>query len=567
MRYADFKHYPHTQDAFAYAQQVIKGHVVASKWTILACQRFIDDLSRKRFKYKYNPKKADRVCRFIEKLPHTKGKWAAKGQNIELQPWQKFIICNIFGWVDKKGFRRFREVYLEIARKNGKSLLAAVIGLYMFCTDDEYGAEIYSGATTEKQAWEVFKPAKIICEKVLGLTNRYGIEVNAKNLVIVADNSKFEPIIGDPGDGASPSCAIVDEYHEHKTDELFDTMQTGMGAREQPLMLVITTAGTDLYGPCDEKRRDVEKILEGIYSNDRLFGIRFTADENDDWDKKECLYKANPNIDISVSKEYLFDQLKEAKRGASKQNKYRRKHLNQWVGAGTAWLNMLQWKHCGNEKLNIKDFYGQECIAAIDLATKLDIAALLYLFNRVIKGRTHYFLFPKFYLPEETIQISKNKQYAGWVKNGYLTATPGNIIDYDYIESDLDNDKSKFGIKELAYDPFHATQFCTRMSAAGFEMIEFGATVKNFSEPMKELEALVIDQRIHHGCNPVLTWMMSNVVAFLDQKDNVFPRKVSKDSPLKIDGAIATIMALGRAMAKEDELDLSALIKSRGGLA
>lgn len=556
MNHSDLKKYPQTQAAFAYAHHVIKGHRCAGKWEILACKRFLNDLEKvgqDDFKWTYNYKKAERACNFIEKLPHTKGRWAAKQQNIDLEPWQIFIVCNIFGWMGADGFRRFREIYLEVARKNGKSLLAAAVGIYMFCADDEYCAEVYSGATTEKQAYEVFRPAKIICQKKQSLLDRYGIEVNAKNLNIASDNSKFEPIVGNPGDGASPSCAIIDEYHEHPKDDLYDTMQTGMGAREQPLMVIITTAGSNLYGPCDDKRREIEKILDGVYEDDRKFGIRYTADDDDAWDSEKALEKANPNIGVSISREWLLNQLDDAKRKASKQNTFRCKHLNQWVGAGTSWLNMLDWQSCGDSQLSINDFKETGCIVAVDLASKVDIAALIYLFLNVIDGLPHYYVFPKFYLPEETIRESRNQQYTGWVNNGYLTATPGNIIDYDVIENDLLQDRSYCEIREIAYDPFQATQFVTRMQAEGFDMIEYGATVKNFSEPMKELEALVIAGRFHHPNNPVMTWMMSNVVAFTDQKDNIYPRKETKNTPLKIDGAVAAIMALGRYMAFVEE--------------
>ena len=227
----DFDKHPHCQDAYIYACHVVKGHKPACKWERLACQRFLDDLKSKKLEYEFDRDRAEKVCRFIEKLPHTKGKWAARKENLILGPWQKFIVVNIFGWVDKKGFRRFRKAYLKIPRKNGKSLLAAAIGIAMFVFDNEFGAEVYSGATTEKQAWEVFQPAKLICQRTPALCQKYGIEVNAKNLCVLANGSKFEPIIGNPGDGSSPSCSIHDEYHEHDTDDQVETMETGIRAR------------------------------------------------------------------------------------------------------------------------------------------------------------------------------------------------------------------------------------------------------------------------------------------------------------------------------------------------
>lgn len=557
---SDFDDYPHSRDAYVYAQHVVNGHVPACKWIRLACKRFLDDLENGELGYTYDREKADRACRFIEKLPHIKGKWAAKREKTVLQAWQKFIVCNLFGWVDAKGLRRFREAYLQIPRKNGKSHLAACIALYMFVADGEYGAEIYSGATSEKQAWEVFRPAKLMAQRTPELVERFGIDVNAKNMIVIADNSKFEPIIGNPGDGSSPSCAIVDEYHEHDTDDLYDTMQTGMGAREQPLMLVITTAGSNLYGPCDEKRKDVEKVLDGIYENDRLFGAIYTVDEEEEWSSEEALIKANPNIDVSVSREYLLDQLKEAKRKSTKQNTYRRKHLNQWVGAGTAYFNMLDWFAC-EDKVDIETWAGMECIATIDLATKIDIACRMLMFWQHIDGKRHVYFYPRFYLPEDVIYTA-NEQYPGWAEKGFIVPTPGNVIDYEYIENDLQEIKSKYQIHTVGYDPFQATQFSVRMIQEGFPMMEYGATVKNFSDPMKELDALMQSRRLHHDGNPVLSWMVSNVVASEDLKGNVFPRKESKGTKSKIDGAITMIMALGILALHEPEEDIDAFLSS-----
>lgn len=272
----------HSAQAEWYAKGVLDGTVPAGKWTRAAAKRHLDDLKKgKSFPYEFVPDKGARVCRFIELLPHTKGKWAAKKEMVKLQPWQCFLVVVLFGWIRKKnGRRRFRSAYWEIPRKNGKSLLAAGVGLYMLLADGEFGAEVYSGATTEKQAWEVFKPAKLMLQRSDKLRERLGAEVWAKALVKPADGSKFEPVIGNPGDGSSPSCAIVDEFHEHDTPELYDTMETGMGAREQPLIMVITTAGYNIAGPCHEKHDEVCKVLEGTLENEELFGCIFGCDDS-----------------------------------------------------------------------------------------------------------------------------------------------------------------------------------------------------------------------------------------------------------------------------------------------
>lgn len=270
------------KEAAEYADSVIAGDTPACKHVINACKRFVSDLQRKDI---YPSEDGERWCRFLEKLPHVKGKWAAKKEKFKLSPWQIFCTINIYGWkIKKNDKRRFREAYIEVPRKNGKTFWIAGLGIGHLAIDDEYGAEVYCGATTEKQAWEVFRPAKQICERTPALREKFGIEVNAKVLNVLSNGSRFEPIIGDPGDGASPSCSITDEFHEHKDSDQVDTMETGMGAREQPLSLKITTAGSDVGGPCYEKRDDIIKILDGTVEDDTVFGIIYTLDEGDNWE-------------------------------------------------------------------------------------------------------------------------------------------------------------------------------------------------------------------------------------------------------------------------------------------
>ena len=483
---------------------------------------------------------AEEWCRNLEKLPHVKGRWASKRELLKLSDWQVFCTVNLFGW--RRGDkRRFREAYIEVPRKNGKSFFIAGIGIGMFTWDAEPGAEVICGATSEEQAWYVFQPAKAICEKLPKLRNKYGIEVNAKTLVRLDDLSSFKPVIGNPGDGASPTCGIADEFHEHRDSVLVDTFQTGMGARENPLLLQITTAGSDIGGPCYEKRADIIRILNGSVEDDSIFGIIYSIDEDDAWDTVEAQRKANPNYGISVSADFLDGQLNQARRSPHKQAAYKTKHLNLWVGAKAAWMNMLAFQSC-RKNITLKDTEGQPCFVGIDLASKKDVACMAILIppGKHPKWRA----FVRHYLPEDT--IIENERYQGWHASGHLISTPGNIIDYSYIEDDLLDLKSSHEIKEVPYDPFQATQFCTRMMEKGFPMIEVGATVKNFSEPMKELEAFILGKEIEFEMDPVLMWMFGNVTAQLDKKDNIFPNKDRFES--KIDGVVALIMAMNRAL-------------------
>ena len=273
---------PHVAIADAYAADVAAGRILACKWVRLACARYGRDRAREAdaaWPYRLDLAKAERVCRFVELLPHTKGKWAAQRQLLKLEPWQVWILVTVFGFVRKKdGLRRFRKSVKVVPRKNGKSALSAPVGLYMLAADGEFGAEVYSGATTEKQAWEVFRPARLMAQATPELLAQFGIQVNASNIHILANGSRFEALIGKPGDGSSPSCAIIDEYHEHDTPDQHDTMLTGMGAREQPLMWIITTAGDNLAGPCYDELLTGRKVLEGVLEDEELFFVEYTID-------------------------------------------------------------------------------------------------------------------------------------------------------------------------------------------------------------------------------------------------------------------------------------------------
>lgn len=552
--------YPHVKKAERYAKDVVAGKRVACELTRQACERHLNDLKKTDWPYYFDMEAGEKVCKFAELLPHTKGRWANPGPNksnlIELEPWQCFALAVPFGWKRKKdGRRRFRKVYDEISRKNGKSVLGAIVGLYMFAVDGEYGAEVYSGATSEKQAWEVFRPAQQMCRKSEGFKDRFGIEVNASNLNILENGSRFEPLIGKPGDGASPHCAIVDEFHEHQTADLYDTMETGMGARDQPLMFVITTAGDNLAGPCYEMRGHAIKVLQGVYEDDELFSMIFTVDEESEWKTVRGLKKANPNFGVSVNEDYLKAQVEDAKRRSVKQGAVKTKHCNLWVQARSAWMNMEAWRGCG-EDMSLEDFHGEPCIVGLDLATKIDIASRVMVFPKDIDGKRHYYAFDHHYIPEETLMTSSIGQLSGWVQDGWISATEGNEIDFTQIEEDIvgeDGVLHSHDIDEIPYDPWQATQLAQRLQEAGGKVIEMRNLVQHMSPAMKELEAAVLSGRFHHNMSPVLTWMVSNVVAKEDAKENIYPRKERSEN--KIDGAVALIMAMNRAMVQEPERD------------
>ena len=545
--------YPNVNAANKYARDVVSGRIDACKEVKQACKRHLDDLKKsetRAFKYKFCRDTAEQVCEFVQLLPHTKGKWARERERIKLEPWQKFIFSCVFGWLHKKtGYRRFTEAYCEIPRKNGKSVIAAGVGLYMLCADGEFGAEVYCGATTEKQAWEVFRPAKLMLEKTPELTSFAGIEIMAKNISIPADGSRFEPLIGNPGDGSSPSCAIIDEFHEHDAPDQYETMLTGMGAREQALMFIITTSGFNLAGPCYDKRRQVQQMLDGVMPNEEMFGIIYGIDVGDDWQDPAVLKKANPNFGVSVGADYLLKQQRDAIRYPSRTNAFLTKHLNVWVSARSTWLNMADWHKCGDIQLQLEQFYGKSCWLAVDLASKTDICSLGFLFKDTLEsGRTRWTYFTRSYLPEGALQRAGNNRaaYETWVNSGHLTLMDGDEIDFNQIREDIKDLAAVLDITELPYDPWRATQLAHQLMSDGANVVEFRNTVQNMSPAMREWEAAITSGRFRHNADPVLTWMASNVVAKVDAKDNLYPRKERAEN--KIDGIIAGLMAMGRAV-------------------
>jgi phage terminase large subunit-like protein len=545
-----------------YAEAVVAGEILACRWVKQACQRQLDDLARFKGKasaYQFNPKlrdregrtflPADNLCAFIERLPHVKGPLA--GEPISLEPWQVFILSTVFGWMKPDGKRRFRRSYIEVPRGNAKSTLSSALALYMLAADGEGGAEVYSLATTRDQARIVFGDAQTMARRSAGFRSRFAVNVGAHNMHVLASGSKFEALSaeGSTLDGLNIHFGCVDELHAHKTRTVYDVVETGTGKRDNSLLWVITTAGSNRAGICYEVRTFVTKLLDGVVQDDSQFGIVYGLDDGDAWDTEAALIKANPNWGISVRPEVLGPLQAKAMQLPSAINNFKTKHLNEWVNADTAWMDMRAWDSCANSGLDLDAFEGQPCWIGLDLASKTDIAALMLIFQHPDISDA-YVAFGKYYLPEDTVNGAGNSQYPGWMRTGRLTVTPGNVIDFSWIEADLLDMASRFGIQAVAFDPFQATQLSTRMLSEGLPMIEVRPTVLNFSEPMKTVEALVLQKKLVHDGDPVLAWMASNVVAHLDAKDNIYPRKERPEN--KIDGIVALIMAISRAIKPGD---------------
>ena len=554
--------YHHVTRCHSYARKHAKGGKYTCEYVRLACLRHVEDLAASKdtgYPFEFDRDLAERACQFIELLPHVKGRWASQRKLIELEDWQRFIICNLFGWLRRDtGLRKYNHAYIEVSRKNGKSVLAAGIGLYMFAADNEFGSEVYSGATTEKQSWEVFRPARLMAARGTGFTERFGVGIQAKTMTIDEDGSRFECMIGKPGDGASPHCAIIDEYHEHKTPDMYETMVTGMGARDQPLCLVITTAGANLMGPCYEMRADLLKVLTKASPGDNVFGMVYTIDDESEWTTKTGMRKANPNLGISVSEQFLEQQVEAAMRSPTKQSAVKTKHFNCWVGAYDVWLNMESWLKCGDPTITQERLKALPCYIGLDLATRLDIAAAVMTFvDRDEEGRLLYYCFPKFWLPASAASHAANSQrYTGWASDKLITLCPGDEIEMQSIQEWLigvDGNggiQNEYDIREVVVDPWQATQLAQTVDRFGMQTVELRNTIQHMSPAMLEMEAAVLSGRFIFDGNPILTWMASNTIAWRDNKDNLMPRKENPEQ--KIDGVVAAIMSINRAMGSDE---------------
>lgn len=546
-------------EANSYINKVLSGDIPACMYVKMACERQRSDLKKANtpgFPYEFSPVLATKICLFIEHMVHVKGPLA--GQNIKLEPWQCFVLTTIFGWIHKDTKkRRFKRAYIEVPRGNAKSTLSAGIGLYMLTMDGEGGAGCYSFATTREQAREVFDVAKGMMKRSPMVRNKLGVSVFEHSLVQSATSSQFMPksAQGSTLDGLNTHFACVDELHAHKTREVYDVVETSIGKRLQPLLFAITTAGFDLSGICYELRSYVIEVLSGRAKSEEQFGIIYTIDKDDDWKSDIALEKANPNFGVSVIPETIKSLRDKAVTIASAANNFKTKHLDVWCNANSAWMDMTMLERCANPELTLDEFEGEECFIGIDLASRIDIAAMVKLFRRNIDGKTHYYAFGDYWLPRDTVESSPNSQYRGWDVTGELHVTEGASTDFEQIEAQLLEDCRRFDVVEVPYDPFQATQFSERMLQQEVPMIECRATVLQFSSPMKEIEAAVRDGRFHYNGDRVLTWMFSNVTCHQDTKENIYPRKERAEN--KIDGVVALIMAMNRAMAAGEEYNLS----------
>jgi phage terminase large subunit-like protein len=536
--------------AETYIDNVISGAQVACKWVRLACERHRRDLvdGHERGLW-FDSEAGQHIIDFASFCRHSKGEWA--GQVVTLEPWQQALLWILFGWRRADGTRRFRTSYWEVARKNGKSTLAAIVGLYMLIGDGEGGAEIYAAATKRAQAKLVFDESTRMVKSSPALKKR--LVCFRDNIHIKNTASKFEPLgrDADSMDGLNPHCAIVDEVHAHRSDEVWGVLETGMGSRRQSLMFGITTAGFNQASFCYQLRDYATKVLDGIVDDDSFFAVIYTLDKGDDWRNEDVWIKANPNLGVSVKLSEMRDLVVKAGAMLSALGHFLTKRLNIWTNAGEQWMSAERWTACAFE-VDEAALAGRVCYAGLDLSYALDLTTFVLVFPPT-EDDPLYRILPRFWVPE-TAMITRSRAqrvpYDEWGQQGYITIIPGEVIDYEYIYAQIDQDAQTFDIKEIAYDRYGAAEIYVRMAKVGMSMVQFGQGFISMSPPMKELEKLVISQKIAHGGNPVLAWNAHNLVAATDSAGNIKPDK--KKSTEKIDGMVAAIMALDRATRHDD---------------
>jgi phage terminase large subunit-like protein len=521
----------------------------------LACKRHLRDLELGAERgLIWRPDFAQYALEFFPKFcRHSKGEWARKP--LELAGWQKFSIGSVFGWLRVDGTRRFRYVYEEIPRKNGKSTTLAGVGLYMLACDDEEGAEIYAAATKKDQARIIFDEAKRMVAASPALAA--DIDRLKLNLSIDGTSSKFEPLSSDENtlDGLNPHCVLIDELHKHKNRSLLDVMDTAVGARRQPLIWIITTAGDDSPESVYSSENDyATKVLQGVNEDDNVFVFISTMDKGDKWDDPVAWAKANPNLGISVKLDDLKRQAQKAQKSPQAQSAFMRLRLNVRSSSIESAIDMITWSQNGGKRPEPNDFKGKRCWGGLDLSSKIDISAWVKIFEpEEPNGR--FVVIPRFWMPLDTLEAriekDRNANYRQWVDEGYIEVTPGNVVDHDEIERAVAADNDEFDLQSCAYDPWNATQLSAKLHGAGVPMVEFVQGLRSYSEPTKEFLAWLIDTKLDHGNNPVLRWMASNFKTHRDKNENLMPHKLHSTG--RIDGITALIMAIGRYIQPAEE--------------
>lgn len=496
----------------------------------------------------YDKSAADYAVMFIENLCHTKGTWA--GKPFELIEWQEQIIRDLFGTLRPNGYRQFNTAYIEIPKKQGKSELAAAVALLLTCGDGEERAEVYGCAADRQQAAIVFDVAADMVRMCPALSKRVKILASQKRLIYTPTNSFYQVLSAEAYSkhGFNIHGVVFDELHTQPNRKLFDVMTKGSGdARMQPLYFLITTAGTDTHSICYETHQKAKDIIEGRKIDPTFYPVIYGADESDDWTDPKVWKKANPSLDITVGIDKVKAACESAKQNPGEENAFRQLRLNQWVKQAVRWMPMEKWDKCAFS-VDEDELEGRICYGGLDLSSTTDITAFVLVFPPLDED-DKYIILPYFWIPEDNLTLRVNRDhvpYDVWERQGFLQTTEGNVVHYGFIEQFIERLGERFNIREIAFDRWGAVQMVQNLEGMGFTVVPFGQGFKDMSPPTKELMKLVLEQKIAHGGHPVLRWNMDNIYIRTDPAGNI---KADKEkSTEKIDGAVATIMALDRAI-------------------
>ncbi|WP_061212904.1 terminase TerL endonuclease subunit [Syntrophomonas wolfei] len=500
---------------------------------------------------KYSKDAADYAVAFIQALCHTKGSWA--GKPFELIDWQEQIIRDIFGVLKPNGYRQFNTAYVEIPKKMGKSELAAAIALLLTCGDNEERAEVYGCAADRQQASIVFEVAADMVRMCPALNKRVKILASTKRLIYLPTNSFYQVLSAEAYSkhGFNIHGVVFDELHTQPNRKLFDVMTKGSGdARMQPLYFLITTAGDNVNSICYEVHQKAKDLLAGRKHDATFYPVIYGAEEDDDWTDPKVWKKVNPSLGITVSIDKIKAACESAKQNPAEENSFRQLRLNQWVKQAVRWMPMEKWDKCAF-KVDPGKLKGRVCYGGLDLSSTTDITAFVLVFPPVDEDDKFHIL-PYFWIPEENLDLRVRRDHVNydlWQKQGFLKTTEGNVVHYGFIEAFIEELGTQYNIKEIAFDRWGAVQMTQNLEGLGFTVVPFGQGFKDMSPPTKELMKLTLEEKIAHGGHPVLRWMMDNIFIRTDPAGNIKPDK--EKSTERIDGAVALIMALDRAIRHE----------------
>jgi phage terminase large subunit-like protein len=542
-------------EAIAYAEAVVAGTVPAGRLARLACERFLRDKAAADAGFGpwgFDADLVEAALLFAGQMPNIKGPEA--GRPLRLMAWQRFVFANLFGFVERgTATRRFRQAVIYVPRGNGKTTLAAPIGLYLTFVEGEGGAEGYAAAVTRDQARILFEAAQNMVRRSPGFRAAFGVGVGANAIHQERTASRFAPVSSDAKalDGLNVQVAVCDEVASHKTSEVYDVLLTAMGKRRHPLLLSISTATGNNAGIGRQLWDYAARVLEGAQEDERLFALIHAADPEDDpWDEATWV-KANPSWGQAVQPDAIRAIMRQARNNPAQEAAAKTRHLNLWVGADEALFSMRAWQACEDRALRLEDFEGQPCHIGLDLARKTDLGAMAILFpSHDDEGRATYTAFARCYLNETAVMEARNPSYPGWAAGGHLVITPGDETDFGAIEDDVRDLCARFDVQSVGTDPWQAAHLSQRLRAEGVNMVDFRTTTQNLSPAIVELDAAMRSGRLRHDGNPVLGWCIGNVVGQEDRRGNLFPTK-QRDG--KIDAAVALLMAVGRAQASEGD--------------